>query len=86
MKDGKKRNGLLLALGVPKGEEGEGDEDADVGADMRRTAAEDAMKAFKSGDVDALDDALGRHYEACAMGAGHGSEEEPDEDIEDEGY
>lgn len=31
-------------------------------------AAEDAMAAFESKDVEALNDALTRHYEACASG------------------
>lgn len=86
MKGPKKPKGdLLLALGVePGGEEGDADE-ADTGADMRMTAADDAIAAIKKGDAAALDDALGRHYEACAMGAGHGSEES-DEDVEDEEY
>jgi hypothetical protein len=79
--------GILSALaeGVDLDDaELETDEEGDAGADMRRVAAEDAIAAIKARDAEALDDALGRHYEACAKGAGHGPK--VTEDDEEEGY
>jgi len=66
------KSALLLAIGgKPKGmgaDKGEpdGDEDAAPGmGDVKRTAAEDAMSAFKSGDVDALSTALSDFVQVC---------------------
>jgi hypothetical protein len=41
----------------------------DANGEAKRSAAEAAMKAFKSGSVDALNAALTAHYEACSMGS-----------------
>lgn len=52
------------------------------GGDMKMRAAEDALEAFKSGDASALNDALSRHYRACASEGssdGEGAYEEDDE-------
>jgi len=65
------KSALLLAIGgKPKGmgadKEPDGDEDAAPAMDdVKRTAAEDAMSAFKSGDVDALSMALSDFVQAC---------------------
>lgn len=65
------KSALLLAIGgKPKGMgAGKPDDEAaesDPGmGDVKRAAAEDAMAAFKSGDVDALSTALTDFVQAC---------------------
>lgn len=46
----------------------EEDKEPGAGKEAKHAAAAAAMKAFKSGDVDALNDAMTAHYKACAMG------------------
>lgn len=64
---GGKPRGLSMAK-KPDDEEAEGeagDDQAPASGDLKRTAAEDAMSAFKSGDVDALSMALSDFVQAC---------------------
>lgn len=64
---------LLLAIGGkpkglpadPKEPDADDEEAAPASGDLKRTAAEDAMSAFKSGDVDALSMALSDFVRAC---------------------
>ncbi len=71
--------GLALIIGGGKGKPpagGEGMPDEAEPDDPKMSAAQQAMDAFDSGDVSALNAALTAHYEACAAG---GDEEMPDE-------
>lgn len=69
---------VLALIGPPKKGAAPDDEAAEGEAppgepsmnDAKMMAAEDAMAAFESGDAKALDDALTRHYEACAAEKG----------------
>lgn len=72
----KNKAALLIALGgKPKGmgidksddmaSEGDTDDAVPAGDDMKRAAAEDALAAFKTGDVDALSLALSDFVRAC---------------------
>lgn len=74
--------GLAALLMRKKSEKGApGDSGApDLGAEAKELAAADALAAFKSGDADALSDALERHYRACRQE----TEPEGDEPISDE--
>jgi hypothetical protein len=74
--------GLALIIGGGKGKspaDGEGMADEAEPDDPKMSAAQQAMDAFDSGDVAALNDALTAHYRACA--AGEGDEEMPDEEM-----
>lgn len=55
--------GLLLGLGKPKSS----DEDSEESASL--AAARALVKAIKSGDAEAVNDALTAHYDACSMGS-----------------
>lgn len=71
---------MLVALGL-KPEKGsksyepdEDDEDSDMGGEAKLDAAKALISAVKSGDAEAVNKALERHYEACA----HGGESDTD--------
>lgn len=61
---------MALALGKPKAgaepSDDEGEGDVDTGGEAKLQAARDALRAFKSGDAEALSQALSDHYDACA--------------------
>ena len=63
---------LMMPKGKSKGplddlgDEPEATEEEPSMGKAKLMAAEDALDAFKSGDAQALSDALTRHYEACA--------------------